>query len=134
MPNHHCIHNFTLFGSFLFFSFRWQQNQTIGCTQASKPRTYLKLFLKYFKIYFMQIVFDTFNPICPFSNICFNRCNSLLTFGRPHLYNLEALPFTYGQYVADKLYNTVAVCLLFLCFAKVCLSHTLQDHAMHAVT
>ena len=38
---------------------------------------------------------------------------SLLSFGGPQLYNLEALPFTYGQYVielADKLYNSVIVC------------------------
>ena len=28
-----------------------------------------------------------------------NRRNSLLSFGGPHLYNSEALPFTYDQYV-----------------------------------
>ena len=43
----------------------------------------------------------------------FNRCYSLLSFGGPQLYNLAALPFTYGQYVvielADKLYNSVTV-------------------------
>ena len=37
-----------------------------------------------------------------------------MSFGRPQLYNWEALPFTYDQYViielADKLYNSVAVC------------------------
>ena len=42
-----------------------------------------------------------------------NRRYSLLSFGRPQMYNLEALPFTYGQYVAielaDKLYNSVTV-------------------------
>ena len=36
-----------------------------------------------------------------------NRRYSLLSFGGPQLYNSEALPFTYGQYVvidlADKL-------------------------------
>ena len=51
--------------------------------------------------------------------ICFclffcNRRNSLLSFGWPQLYNSEALPFTYDQYVvielADKLYNYVTVC------------------------
>ena len=35
-------------------------------------------------------------------------------FVRPKLYNSEALPFTYGQYViielADKLYNSVTAC------------------------
>ena len=39
-----------------------------------------------------------------------NRHYSLLSFGVPQLYNLEALSFTYGQYVvievADKLYNS----------------------------
>ena len=44
----------------------------------------------------------------------FNRRYSLLSFGGPQLYNSEALPFTYGQYVvielADKLYNSVTVC------------------------
>jgi hypothetical protein len=43
-----------------------------------------------------------------------NRCNSFLSFDRPQLYNSEALPFTYDQYVvielADKLYNSVTVC------------------------
>ena len=43
-----------------------------------------------------------------------NRRYSLLSFGEPQLYNSEALPFTYGQYVvielADKLYNSVTVC------------------------
>ena len=40
----------------------------------------------------------------------------LLSFDGPQLYYLEALPFTYGQYVvieladADKLYNSVTVC------------------------
>jgi hypothetical protein len=41
-----------------------------------------------------------------------NRCNSLLS--GPQLYNSEALPFIYDQYVvielADKLYNSVTVC------------------------
>ena len=44
----------------------------------------------------------------------FHRRYSLLSFGGPQLYNSEALPFTYGQYVvielADKLYNSVTVC------------------------
>ena len=44
----------------------------------------------------------------------FNRHYSLLSFGRPQLYNSEVLPFTYGQYVvielADKLYNSVSFC------------------------
>ena len=38
---------------------------------------------------------------------------SLLSFRGPQLYNLEALPFIYGQYVpiklADKLYNSVTI-------------------------
>ena len=42
------------------------------------------------------------------------RYSLLLSFGGPQLYNWEALPFTYGQYVvielADKLYNSVTVC------------------------
>ena len=37
-----------------------------------------------------------------------------LSFGGPQLYNSEAFPFTYDQYVvielADKLYNSVFVC------------------------
>ena len=45
-----------------------------------------------------------------------NIPNSFLSLGRPQLYNLEALPFTYDQYVvielADKLYNSVTVCFL----------------------
>ena len=44
-----------------------------------------------------------------------------LSFGEPQLFNLEALPFIYDQYVvielADELYNSVPVCL-FLCFVK----------------
>ena len=49
--------------------------------------------------------------------ICFcNRRNSFLSFGGPQLYYLEALPFTYDQYVvielSDKLYNCYC---LFLC-------------------
>ena len=44
----------------------------------------------------------------------FNRCYSILSLGGAQQYNLEALPFTYGQYVvielADKLYNSVTVC------------------------
>ena len=43
-----------------------------------------------------------------------NRRNSFLSFGGHQLYNSEALPFTYDQYVvielADKLYNSVTVC------------------------
>ena len=39
---------------------------------------------------------------------------SLFGFGRLQLFNLEAFPFTYGQYVviklADKLYNSVNAC------------------------
>ena len=50
------------------------------------------------------------------------------------MYNSEALPFTYGQYVvielADKLYNSVTV--FFSCFAKVCLS--LFDGITRSVT
>ena len=49
-----------------------------------------------------------------FSVFFCNRHYSLLNFGPPQLYNSEALPFTYDQYViielADKLYNSVAVC------------------------
>ena len=45
-----------------------------------------------------------------------NRRNSFLSFGGPQLYYLEALPFTYDQYVvielSDKLYNCYC---LFLC-------------------
>ena len=56
-----------------------------------------------------------FEVAIEFSNLfSFNRHYSLLSFGGPQLYNLEALPFTYGQYVvielADKLYNSVTVC------------------------
>ena len=44
----------------------------------------------------------------------FIRCYSLLSFGGHQLYNSEALPFTYGQYVvlelADKLYDSVTDC------------------------
>ena len=43
----------------------------------------------------------------------FNRHYSLLSSGSSQLYTLEALPFTYGQYVielADNLYNSVTVC------------------------
>ena len=56
----------------------------------------------------------------PFMFFC-NKRNSFLSFGGPQLYNLEASPFTYGQYVvielADKLYNfdiflCVSVCAL----------------------
>ena len=39
--------------------------------------------------------------------------NSFLSFGGPKLYNLEALPFTYDQYVIElayKVYNFVTVC------------------------
>ena len=70
------------------------------------------------------------------------RHYSLLSFSRHQLYNSEALPFTYGQYVvielADKLYNYVTI---FLCFMKVCLSHRLQagtqcglQHSLSALT
>ena len=42
-----------------------------------------------------------------------NRRNSFLGFGGLQLYNSEALPFTYDQYVvidlADKFYNSVTV-------------------------
>ena len=45
--------------------------------------------------------------------IFLNRQYSNLSFGGPQLYNLEALPFTYSQYVvkelADKLYNSATV-------------------------
>ena len=48
----------------------------------------------------------------------FNRRYSLLSFGGPQEYNLKALPFIYHQYVvldlADKLYNSVPVCLFLL--------------------
>ena len=47
-------------------------------------------------------------------NPFFNKRYSLLSFGGPQMYNSEALPFTYGQYIvtelADKLYNSVTVC------------------------
>ena len=47
-------------------------------------------------------------------NFFFVTNNSFLSFGGTQLYNLEALPFTYDQYVvielADKLYNYVTVC------------------------
>ena len=43
----------------------------------------------------------------------FNRRHSLLSVRGPQLYNSEALPITYGQYVAiesaDKLYNSVTI-------------------------
>ena len=46
--------------------------------------------------------------------IFFNRRYILLSLGGPQLYNSEALPFTYGQYVvielADEHYNSVTVC------------------------
>ena len=46
----------------------------------------------------------------------FNRHYSLLSSGSSQLYTLEALPFTYGQYVvielADKLYNCLVFCLI----------------------
>ena len=42
------------------------------------------------------------------------RLISFFSFGEPQLYNLEALSFTYEQYVviefADKLYNSVTLC------------------------
>ena len=48
-------------------------------------------------------------------NICFFiRRYSLLSFGGPQLYNLEALPFNYRQYIvidlAEKTYNSATVC------------------------
>ena len=43
-----------------------------------------------------------------------NKHTSFLTFNGPQLYNSEALPFTYDQYVvielADKCYSSVTVC------------------------
>ena len=51
-----------------------------------------------------------------------NKRYSLLSFGGPHLYNSEALSFTNGQYVVIELADKLCYCL-FLCFAKVCLSH-----------
>ena len=39
----------------------------------------------------------------------FNRRYSLLSFGRPQLYNSEALPFTYGQYVVIELADKISV-------------------------
>ena len=56
--------------------------------------------------------------------IFYDRCYSLLTFGEHQLYNLQALPFTYGQYIvielADKLYNSVTVCF---CASWKCVFH-----------
>ena len=63
-----------------------------------------------------------------FFTFFFDRRCSLLSFTGPQLYNSEALPFTYSQYVVleltDKHYNSITV---FLCFAKVCLSHRPQE-------
>ena len=59
------------------------------------------------------------NALCKYQSrdnfiLFFNRLYSLSSFGGPQLYDLEALPFTYGQYVAlelaDKLYNSVTIC------------------------
>ena len=67
----------------------------------------LPYFLKYWKVWL------AFNGWI-FQACFFNRRNSFLSFGGPQLYNLEALPFTYDQYVviefADKLYNSATVC------------------------
>ena len=38
----------------------------------------------------------------PFMFFC-NKCNSFLSFGKPQWYNLEALRFTYDQYVVIEL-------------------------------
>ena len=59
--------------------------------------------VKYLEVYNFLV---TLNFFC-------NKHNSFLTFDGPQLYNSEALPFTYDQYVvielADKLYNSVTV-------------------------
>ena len=56
------------------------------------------------------------NSPFPVFFVC-NRLNSFLSFGGSQLYNSEALPFTYDQYVvielADKLYNSVTDCFLY---------------------
>ena len=60
----------------------------------------------------MESHFNSYN----FFKKDFNRRNSFLSFGRPLLYNSEALPFTYDQYVvkklAEKLYNSVTLYFL----------------------
>ena len=49
-----------------------------------------------------------------FSWFLLNRCYSLLSFGGPQLYNSEALPFTYGQYVVVELADKLDTLLLFV--------------------
>ena len=48
------------------------------------------------------------------ANFLFCFFNRFLSFGGPQLHNLEALSFTYGQYVvielAERLYYSVTVC------------------------
>ena len=50
--------------------------------------------------------------ISPFFSFFFNRRYSLLSFDGTQLYNSEALPFTYGQYVVIELADKL---LLFFC-------------------
>ena len=79
-----------------------QNNSNAWCSQSDR----------------LQMAEDTLRQV--FHNLCMiyiffcNRRNSLLSFSGPQLYNSEALPFTYDQYVvielADKLYNSVTVC------------------------
>ena len=58
----------------------------------------------------------------------------VLELGGPQLFNFEAWPFTYDQYIvielANKLYNYVT---FFLCFMKVCLSHRSQLVTEHGL-
>ena len=56
---------------------------------------------------------------CSFIHFFFRRY-SLLSFGISQMYNLEALSFTYRQYVDIELADKLCYCL-FLCLAKVCL-------------
>ena len=60
-----------------------------------------------------QECFQMFDKVSFQVNFFLNWRYSLLSLSEPQLYNLEALPFTYGQYVAidldDKLYNSVTV-------------------------
>ena len=56
---------------------------------------------------------------------------SLLSFVGPKLYNLEALPFTCGQYVAQLTNSITLLLFLFLFFEKVCLSQRSQARTEH---
>ena len=71
--------------------------------------------VKYLEVYNFLVTLNFF--------FC-NKHTSFLTFDGPQLYNSEALPFTYDQYVvielADKLYNSVT--LFFCASAKVLMS------------